>query len=202
MSQQTAAQIQELLQSGLLSVVLVFLLMAILFESVVLPGAILVTVVIAVIGGTWSLKVFHGAIDPMAVIGLILLAGVVVNNGIVLLDCIERLRRSGMPRAEAIRDGIRIRLRPIVMTAATTIVGLLPMAIWGENTGQGVNYVTLSITVAGGLAICTLFTAGAVSIAYTWLDDLSAWLRGTLRQAFRAERADPSPHFSPESLLR
>src|SRR5690606_37733223 len=122
-SRQTAAQIDELLGAGLLSVVLVFLLMGILFESVILPSAILVTIVIAVFGGMWSLKLFHGSIDPMAITGLILLAGVVVNNGIVLLDCIERLRREGMTRADAIREGIRIRLRPIVMTAATTVVG-------------------------------------------------------------------------------
>ncbi len=186
MSQQTAAQIAELIQAGLLSIVLVFLLMAILFESVVLPCSILITIAVAIFGGTWTLKFFHGAIDPMAITGLILLAGVVVNNGIVLLDCIERLRRSGVGRTEAIREGIRIRLRPIVMTAATTVVGLLPMAIWGENTGQGVNYVSLSITVSGGLALCTLLTAVTVSIAYTWLDDLSNWLNSTLRRAFRA----------------
>jgi HAE1 family hydrophobic/amphiphilic exporter-1 len=86
-----------------------------------------------------------------------------------------------MDRAEAIREGIRIRLRPIVMTAATTVVGLLPMAIWGENTGQGVNYVSLSITVSGGLTLCTLFTAVSVAIAYSWLDDLSRWLHSTIR---------------------
>lgn len=179
MSQETAAQINELLQAGLLSIVLVFLLMGILFESVVLPISILITIWIAVIGGMWSLKFFYGAIDPMAITGLILLAGVVVNNGIVLLDCIERLRRGGLPRNEAIHQGIKIRLLPIVMTATTTIVALMPMAIFGENTGQGVNYVSLSITVAGGLALCTLLTAPAVSLAYSLMDDLRNWLLGS-----------------------
>jgi HAE1 family hydrophobic/amphiphilic exporter-1 len=177
-SQETAAQIAELVQAGALSVVLVFLLMGVLFESVVLPLSILVTILFAGLGGMWALKWFHGSIDPMAITGLILLAGVVVNNGIVLLDCIERLRRDGHSREAAIRDGIKIRLLPIVMTAMTTIVGLLPMAIFGENAGQGVNYVSLSITVVGGLALCTLCTAPAVSWAYTILDDLRGWLQG------------------------
>ncbi|MCA8957309.1 MAG: efflux RND transporter permease subunit [Planctomycetes bacterium] len=180
MTQQTSAQIAELMQAGLLSVVLVFLLMGILFESLILPLAILVTIVFAALGGEWSLYLFHGSIDPMAITGLILLAGVVVNNGIVLLDCIERLRRDGVPRDVAIDQGIRIRLRPIVMTAATTVVGLLPMAIFGETSGQGVNYVSLSITVSGGLTLCTLFTAPAVSVAYAILDDFRSWIRSTV----------------------
>jgi Cu/Ag efflux pump CusA len=71
------------------------------------------------------------------------------------------------------------------MTALTTIVGLLPMAIWGESTGQGISYVSMSITVAGGLAICTVLTAPSVSLAYTWLDDLSHWLQGSIRRAMR-----------------
>jgi len=176
MSRETAAQITELIQAGLLSIVLVFLLMGILFESVVLPLSILVTIWVAVFGGMWALKFFHGSIDPMAITGLILLAGVVVNNGIVLLDCIERLRRSGMSRDEAIQEGVKIRLFPILMTAMTTIVGLLPMVIYGENTGQGVNYVSLSITVSGGLALCTLVAAPAVTLAYSLMDDLRGWL--------------------------
>ena len=126
----------------------------------------------------WSLKLFYGAIDPMAITGLILLSGVVVNNGIVLLDCIERFRRGGMAREEAIFAGIHVRLRPIFMTAATTIVGLMPMAMFGEETGGGVSYVSMSITVAGGLFLCTVFTAPAVALIYTYLDDLSRWLTG------------------------
>ena len=188
MSRQTATQIWDLVNVAFLSVTLVFLLMGILFESVILPGAILITIPFAVIGGMWTLYLFYGAIDIMAVTGLLLLAGVVVNNGIVLLDSIERLRRRGMPRDEAIREGIRIRIRPIFMTAATTIVGLLPMAIWGEDTGQGISYISMAITVAGGLALCTLVTAPSVSLAYTWLDDLSQWLQGSIRSALRQVR--------------
>ena len=177
-SRDTEQEMLELWSALILSLILIFLLMGILFESVILPGATLITIVIASIGALWSLKFFYGAINPMAIIGLILLAGVVVNNGIVLLDCIERLRRSGLQREQAIFEGIHIRLRPIFMTAATTIVSLLPMAMFGEETGGGISYVSMSITVAGGLFLCTILTAPAVSLLYTYLDDLSDWLGG------------------------
>ncbi len=177
-SRETERQMEELRDAGTLSVILIFLLMAILFESIILPGSILVTIVIASLGALWSLKLFYGAIDPMAITGLILLSGVVVNNGIVLLDCIQRFRHSGLDRQEAIFAGMRVRLRPIFMTAATTIVGLMPMAVFGEETGGGISYVSMSIAVAGGLFLCTIFTAPAVALVYTYLDDLSRWQMG------------------------
>jgi HAE1 family hydrophobic/amphiphilic exporter-1 len=184
--------------AGYLSVTLVFLLMGILFESVILPGAILFTIPFALCGAYWSLYLFYGSMDVMAGIGMLLLSGVVVNNGIVLLDCIERLRREGMDRNTAILEGARIRLRPIAMTAVTTIAGLLPMAVFGESTGEGISYVSMSIAVAGGLAFCTLFTALVVPLAYTLLDDVSNWLRGTWRRAV-ARRAMVSESFPSES---
>ncbi|MHC5063493.1 MAG: efflux RND transporter permease subunit [Planctomycetota bacterium] len=172
------AQMDELRDAGILSITLVFLLMGILFESVILPGAILITIPFAILGAYWSLLFFYGGIDVMAAIGMLLLCGVVVNNVIVLLDYIERMRGQGLSRRDAIMEGTRIRLRPIIMTAVTTILGLMPMALFGESTGQGLSYVSMSIAVAGGLAFCTFFTAIAVPLAYTYLDDLSNWLRG------------------------
>jgi HAE1 family hydrophobic/amphiphilic exporter-1 len=176
-------QMSELLSAGALSVTLVFLLMGVLFESVILPGAILVTIPFAILGGLWSLLVFHGSYDPMAVIGMILLSGVVVNNGIVLLDCIERMRKEGRTRQDAILAGVAVRMRPIMMTAATTVVGLLPMAMFGESTGRGISYVSMSIAVAGGLTLSTLFTAWTVPVAYTFFDDYAAWLRRIWQRA-------------------
>ena len=189
---QQEEQMSELLSAGVLSVTLVFLLMGVLFESVILPGAILATIPFAVLGALWSLFAFHGSYDPMAVIGIILLAGVVVNNGIVLLDCIARLRRAGLGRQDAIVQGVAVRMRPIAMTATTTIVGLLPMALFGESTGRGISYVSMSIAVAGGLALSTVCTAWTVPIAYTFFDDLSAWLR-RVWQAAVAPRTAAAP---------
>ena len=178
-----AAQMAELASAGILSITLVFLLMGVLFESVILPGAILVTIPFAILGSLWSLLLFHGSYDPMAVIGIILLAGIVVNNGIVLLDCITRLRRNGRSRHDAILEGVALRMRPILMTACTTIVGLLPMAVFGESTGRGISYVSMSIAVAGGLTISTLCTVLAVPLAYTWFDDLANWLHRVWQRA-------------------
>jgi multidrug efflux pump subunit AcrB len=114
----------------------------------------------------------------MSIIGFILLGGVVVNNGIVLLAAIRDLRDTGMNRAAAILEGAKIRFRPIVMTAVTTIVGLLPMALsTPTGTGEGVNYRNMACAVAGGLLVSTMFTVFCVPLAYTWFDDAAIWLR-------------------------
>ncbi len=179
-------EIRALLLSMLLSITLVFLLMGVLFESVILPVSILVTIPFALFGALWSLYLFQGSVDPLSIIGMVILCGVVVNNGIVLLDLIERLRRQGLPRATAILEGTRARLRPIVMTATTTIVGLLPMALFGQTEEGSMSYVGLSIAVAGGLAFCTVLTAFAVPMAYSFADDFSAWLRGVWHRVLKA----------------
>ncbi len=182
---EASQEITEILQSMLLSITLVFLLMGVLFESVILPISILITIPFALFGAVWSLVLFAGELDFMAVIGMVILCGIVVNNGIVLLDYIERLRRQGVPRGEAILQGTKVRLRPIFMTASTTVLGLLPMALFGDSGSDGISYVGLSIAVGGGLAFCTVFTAVAVPLAYTFADDFS---RGLRRMALRAAR--------------
>ncbi len=176
-----AEEIRDLAVCGLLGLFLVFLLMAILFESLVLPFAILFsTVPVAIIGAIWSLRLFGGgAADAMAMIGTLVLGGIVVNNGIVLLDYIKRQREAGADRTAAIMEGVRVRLRPIFMTATTTIVGLLPMAVFGDRS-EGVSYVGLSIAVAGGLAFSTVLTAVVVPLGYTVADDVTRWFFGTL----------------------
>ena len=95
-----------------------------------------------------------------------------------------------MDRRTAVLEGTRVRLYPIFMTATTTILGLLPMAVFGESTGQGISYVSMSIAVCGGLAVSTLFTAVSVPVIYLFLDDLSNWGRGLLMVA-GGRRFDP-----------
>ncbi|MEQ1631139.1 MAG: efflux RND transporter permease subunit [Planctomycetota bacterium] len=198
----TQAELIELLRIMALSITLVFLLMGVLFESVILPLSILVTIPCALWGAMWSLAVFQGKIDPMGMIGMVILCGVVVNNGIVLLDHIVRLRRTGMQRDQAIREGVEVRLRPIFMTAATTFVGLLPMALFGD-ANEGVSYVGLSIAVVGGLLFSTITTAIAVPLCYTFADDLIVWLRRRVsRRSRRKNAAQPERLASaaPQSL--
>lgn len=193
----TAAELEELLRIMALSITLVFLLMGVLFESVILPLSILITIPCALWGAMWSLALFKGSIDPMGMIGMVILCGVVVNNGIVLLDHIVRLRAGGMERLAAIREGVDVRLRPIFMTAATTFVGLLPMALFGDEN-EGVSYVGLSIAVAGGLAISTITTAIAVPLCYTYADDFIGWLR---RRVARRGKQPPAPQALPAAQI-
>lgn len=193
-SRDTEAEFAALAQAGILSIVLVFLLMGVLFESVIRPLAILLmTGPLAMFGAMMSLWAFLGSMDPMAMIGIIILVGVVVNNGIVLLDFVERERRRGRPVDEAILDGVRVRLRPIFMTASTTVVGLLPMAVFGEAGGDGISYVGLSIAVAGGLTLCTVLTPLFVPLAYVFFDFVSRALVGSRLRAKDALRPSPDP---------
>ena len=165
-------EMTEIYLSLALSVVLVFLLMGILFESVLVPFSIIFTVPFAVVGAFWTLFLTGTIMDSVGWIGILILVGVVVNNGIVLIDRIHRLRGEGVERRRAVLEGAGQRVRPILMTALTTIVGLLPMAL-GEASSEALDYRALATCVAGGLAISTLFTLWAVPVAYTLVDDLA-----------------------------
>jgi HAE1 family hydrophobic/amphiphilic exporter-1 len=174
----------ELRKAFALSVVLVFLLMGILFESVMLPFSVLFTIPFAVLGSLWTLFLTGTAMDSMGWIGLIILAGVVVNNGIVLIDRIHALRPSVPDRTEAVLEGARQRVRPVLMTALTTIVGLLPM-IMAEPPRDGFDYRALAAIVAGGLGASTVFTLWVVPLAYTVIDDFSTVMRARFLWWFR-----------------
>ncbi|MEL6428313.1 MAG: efflux RND transporter permease subunit [Planctomycetota bacterium] len=178
---ESAAQMADLQNAMKGSVVLVFLLMGILFESLLLPFSVLTTIPFAMLGAFWTLFLSGVPMDSIGWIGIIILVGVVVNNGIVLIDKIHRLRvDDGLDRRSAVLEGAAARVRPILMTALTTVVGLLPMAL-GEAPTQGIDYRALATCVAGGLTVCTFFTLWVVPLAYTLLDDLGArvsWISG------------------------
>ena len=178
-----AQEMRDLQNAALLSVVLVFLLMGILFESLLLPFSVLTTIPFAMLGAFWTLYVTGTPMDSIGWIGIIILVGVVVNNGIVLIDKIHRLRiNDGFPRREAVIEGAAARVRPILMTALTTVVGLLPMAT-SDAPAQGIDYRALSTCVAGGLAVCTFFTLWVVPLSYTLIDDLSHRIGWVVRRA-------------------
>lgn len=168
----------------LMSVCFVFLLMGVLFESWVLPLSILTTIPMAGVGAFWGLYVTGTSMDTMAGIGLVVLVGVVVNNGIVLVDLITQLRREGLDRARAVSEACHRRLRPILMTAVTTITGLIPMAM-GSTDFIGIPYAPLGRTVIGGLTAATLLTLLFVPYLYVLLDDLRdaalRWWRWVVR---------------------
>ncbi len=102
--------------------------------------------------------------------------GVVVNNGIVLVDHINNLRREGRPRQQAILEGCRERLRPILMTAATTVVGLIPLA-WGDSGLFNLKYFPMARTIMGGLMASTALTLIVLPTYYTLFDDVAIWVK-------------------------
>jgi HAE1 family hydrophobic/amphiphilic exporter-1 len=161
---------QEMLVNLLLALVLVYLVMAALFESLLHPFAIMFALPFAFVGIAWISFLTGSPFNLMAQIGLLILIGIVVNNGIVLLYHVHHLRKSGLARFEALMGAARDRLRPILMTTATTILGLLPLAV-GQNRVGDVLYFPLARTVIGGLAAATLLTLILVPCLYTLIED-------------------------------
>ncbi len=148
-----------------LAVFLVYVVMAMTFEHLVHPLVILFSVPLAAIGVVLGLRVAGLPISVVAALGLIVLAGVVVNNAIVLVDAINHLRSTGLDRTTAIERAASTRLRPILVTTATTVLGLVPLA-FGFGAGAEVQQ-PLAVTVIGGLSVSTLLTLGVVPAVYT-----------------------------------
>jgi HAE1 family hydrophobic/amphiphilic exporter-1 len=164
---------EEELQSSLeslgltlgLAIFLVYLVMASQFESLIHPFVIIFTLPLGAIGVIAALAVTGNTISVVAIIGAVMLAGIVVNNAIVLVDAVNQRRRAGMPLAEALQDAGTSRLRPILMTSATTIFGLLPMAL---GVGEGAELrAPLAITVIGGLTVATALTLIVIPVVYS-----------------------------------
>jgi HAE1 family hydrophobic/amphiphilic exporter-1 len=151
-----------------LAIFLVYLVMASQFESLIHPLVILFTIPLALVGAVLALFVTGTTINVIAFIGIIMLAGIVVNNAIVLVDLINQLRANGMEKIEAIMEAGRARLRPILMTTLTTALGLLPMAL---GIGEGAEIRTpMAITVIGGLLVSTMLTLLVIPVVYSLLD--------------------------------
>jgi HAE1 family hydrophobic/amphiphilic exporter-1 len=151
-----------------LAIFMVYLVMASQFESLLHPFVILFSVPFALIGLLGTLALFGVTISIVVLIGAILLAGIVVNNAIILVDYTNRLRREGMAKLEALRTAGRVRLRPILMTTATTVLGLLPMAL-GLGAGSELRR-PMALTVVGGLITSTALTLLIIPAVYALMD--------------------------------
>ncbi len=167
-NQEMAKSFKSLQFALLLAVFLVYLVMASQFESFLHPFVILFTIPLALIGAVWALFLTGSTISVVVFIGLILLAGIVVNNAIVLIDLINQLRDGGTGKRAAILEGGKSRLRPILMTTLTTTLGLLPLAM-GIGEGAEVR-APMAITVIGGLSVSTLLTLIVIPVVYDLLD--------------------------------
>jgi len=152
----------------LLAVFMVYLVMASQFESLLHPFVILFTVPFALIGVVGTLVVLRISLSVVVLIGVILLAGIVVNNAIILIDYTNRLRAQGMAKREALCRAGQVRLRPILMTTSTTVLGLLPMAL-GHGEGSELR-APMAWTVVGGLLCATALTLVIIPVVYTVLD--------------------------------
>ncbi|TVQ15682.1 MAG: efflux RND transporter permease subunit [Balneolaceae bacterium] len=183
---QASDSMNHMLINILLALILIYLVMASLFESMIYPAAIITSILFAVIGVYWFFMITGTAFDLMAMIGILILMGVVVNNGIVLIDYINQLRADGMSRQEAIITGGKHRMRPILMTAATTVLGLLPLCV--GNTligGNGPPYYPMARAIVGGLTFSTVITMIVLPVIYVMLDDLKNWSARTVRAGTR-----------------
>ena len=169
-----------------ISIFLIYALLASQFESFILPFIIIGSIPLALIGVIWGLVVLRQPIDIMVMIGVILLAGVVVNNAIVLIDFIKTMRTRGYDKEYAIIYSCETRLRPILMTTMTTVFGMIPMAL---GLGEGSEfYRGMAITVIFGLAFSTILTLVLIPILYSVVDSFTVKLSAKLKGIFGSSK--------------
>jgi len=159
--------VSNLLLAAILAVALVYVLLAVQFENFLEPFIIMFTVPLGVIGVVLALALTGQSWNALSGIGLVVLAGIVVNDGILLVERIGQLRRQGMETRDAILGAGRDRFRPVLMTTATTALGLLPMAL-GIGTGAALRK-PLAVAVIGGILVATLLTLVVVPVLYSLL---------------------------------
>jgi HAE1 family hydrophobic/amphiphilic exporter-1 len=152
----------------LLAVFLVYVVLASNFESLLQPFLILFSVPLALVGAVPALLLTGHSLSILVLLGAVMLAGIVVNNAIVLLDAVNRERDAGADLAEAVRRAGAVRLRPIMMTTLTTVLGLFPMAL-GLGAGDELR-APMAVTVIGGLLISTLLTLVVIPAAVLVFD--------------------------------
>lgn len=173
-----------------LALILVYMILAAQFESFVHPFTILMAVPLALVGAIAALAITGQGLNTMSLIGVVILVGIVVNDAIVKVDFINQMRASGMVLREAIMEAGRVRLRPILMTTVTTVLGLFPMAL---GIGRGADLrAPLAIAVIGGLIVATLLTLIVVPVVYAVIEDFRQRAAGAAAVDPRADVLAPS----------
>ncbi|KAB3534835.1 efflux RND transporter permease subunit [Alkaliphilus pronyensis] len=159
----------------ILAILLVYMILASQFQSLIHPFTIMMSVPLAFSGGALGLFISQKAMSVPALIGAIVLAGIVVNNGIVLIDYINVLRKKGVEKEAAIVTAGKTRFRPILMTTCTTILGVLPLAL---GIGEGAEIqAPMAIVVIGGLLVSTILTLVVIPVIYSVFDDIKLKLK-------------------------
>jgi HAE1 family hydrophobic/amphiphilic exporter-1 len=173
----------QMVRSIFIALILMLVIMAAVFESLLFPAAIMSCVLFSIFGVYWLFWLTGTEMNIMAVIGILVLMGVVVNNGIVMIEHINNLRRRGVARTDALVEGSRERLRPIMMTMGTAILAMIPIALNTETADGMPPYHPMARAIAGGLAFSTVVSLLFLPTIYAILDDLRM---GTARLVRRA----------------
>lgn len=160
--------------AALMAVIFIFLVLASLYESVVTPFVIMLVIPLAVVGGFFGLWVFNASLNLFSMIGCVMLMGLATKNSIILVDYIQHKTREGFPLEEAIVQGCKTRLRPILMTSLALIAGMVPVAI-GLNEASS-QRTSLGIAVIGGVAISTFLTLLIIPSVYRFIETGRLWM--------------------------
>jgi len=186
-----SAMFKQMIFNLLIALVMIYVVMAAVFESLLFPAAIMSGVLFSIFGVFWLFWLTGTEFNIMAFIGILVLMGVVVNNGIVMIEHINNLRRRGLSRTEALVEGSRERLRPILMTMGTAILAMVPIALSTGGSSDEISYYPMARAIAGGLAFSTVVSLLFLPTIYAMLDDLRS---GTSRLVKRARgQAAPVP---------
>jgi HAE1 family hydrophobic/amphiphilic exporter-1 len=184
--QREEEQQATMMMNLLLALALIYLVMAALFESLIHPAAIWTSILFAIVGVFWFFFATDTVFSIMAWIGVLILIGIVVNNAIVLIDHVNTRRREGLRRHEAMVRAAQERMRPILMTAATTILGLIPLCLGTTQVGgDGPAYFPMARAIVGGLAFSTVITLIILPAVYLFFDDLRTWGREMVQAVSR-----------------
>lgn len=175
---------QQMMFNLLIALVMIYVVMAAVFESLLFPAAIMSGVLFSIFGVFWLFWLTGTSFGIMSFIGILVLMGVVVNNGIVMIEHINNLRRRGAGRTLALVEGSRERLRPIMMTMGTAILAMIPISLTDTQLlGNGPPYYPMARAIAGGLAFSTVVSLLFLPTIYAILDDLSSAVAGLVRRA-------------------
>ncbi|HCV96464.1 MAG TPA: AcrB/AcrD/AcrF family protein [Stenotrophomonas sp.] len=175
---------QQMLFNLIIALVMIYVVMAAVFESLLFPAAIMSGVLFSIFGVFWLFWLTGTSFGIMSFIGILVLMGVVVNNGIVMIEHINNLRRRGVGRTQALVEGSRERLRPIMMTMGTAILAMVPISLTDTQLlGDGPPYYPMARAIAGGLAFSTVVSLLFLPTIYALLDDMSSAVSRIIRRA-------------------
>lgn len=181
---------QKMVFNILLAIAIIYMVLAAQFESLIYPASMICTILFSVVGVYWFFLLTGTTFTLMSMIGILILIGVVVNNGIVLIDHVNQLRLDGLERDEALVQAGRDRLRPILMTVGTTVLGLAPLCFGTTQLGgNGPPYFPMARAIVGGLLFSTIVSLVFLPTIYTGLDAMRAWPRRCAHGILVASRA-------------